>query len=185
MTFSFSSASLDLKVPNDDHDEKNENAWRVTEVGRRTRTFTCASTATVIGANPKKHLHWECGQKHEGHKELIMVKRTKHVMTSLRGNKDHQTTPSTENPCAIAHVRYIEILTWIRSFLVIFLHLVWFTLSSSFLGNCETTESWKICNFYPKASESCWDFNISNVGYLLWRVDDWAVEAKPMHLSHV
>ena len=26
-------------------------------------------------------------------------------------------------------------------------------------------ESWKICNFDPKASESRYNFNISNVGY--------------------
>ena len=31
-------------------------------------------------------------------------------------------------------------------------------------GNGETMESWKIGNFAPKASESCLNFNISNVG---------------------
>ena len=32
-------------------------------------------------------------------------------------------------------------------------------------GKCETMKSSKICNFDPKASESCQNFNISNVGY--------------------
>ena len=39
--------------------------------------------------------------------------------------------PLRRTPCAIAHVRYIKILTWIRNFLVIFLYLVWFSLCSS------------------------------------------------------
>ena len=37
-------------------------------------------------------------------------------------------------------------------------------LSHGLHGNGETMESWKIGNFAPKASESCLNFNISNVG---------------------
>ena len=49
-----------------------------------------------------------------------------------------------------------------------FLILVWCSSCSSL--SCELRyhafiESWKICNFDPKASESCYNFNISNVGY--------------------
>ena len=43
---------------------------------------------------------------------------------------------------AIADIRYIKILMWLRRFLVIFLCLVFFVLTS--LRNCETMESWKI-----------------------------------------
>ena len=32
-------------------------------------------------------------------------------------------------------------------------------------GNWETKETWKICNFHPKASEPCLNIDISNVGY--------------------
>ena len=45
------------------------------------------------------------------------------------------------------------------------LSLVWFSLSSSLLKNGETMESWKMCNFDPKASESCENLNLSNAGY--------------------
>ena len=54
----------------------------------------------------------------------------------------------------IAHVRYIKILTRLRGFLVIFLYILFCILCVQVSsGNCETMESWKICNFVPKASE--------------------------------
>ena len=40
--------------------------------------------------------------------------------------------PLRRTPFAIAHVRYIKILTWIWGVLVILLYLVWFSLCSSF-----------------------------------------------------
>ena len=57
----------------------------------------------------------------------------------------------------IAYVRYIKILICLRSFLVIFIIIILFgfpcTQVSS--GNCETMESRTICNFDPKALQSC------------------------------
>ena len=53
---------------------------------------------------------------------------------------------------AIVQVWYIEIWTWLRGFLVIFLYLVWFSLWFGVVKNC---------NFDPKASESWQNFNIS------------------------
>ena len=32
--------------------------------------------------------------------------------------------------------------------------------------NCETMETWKMCNFFHKASESCYNLNILSVGYI-------------------
>ena len=45
---------------------------------------------------------------------------------------------------------------------------IWFSFLCAQVssGNCETMESWKICNFVLEASESCQNFNISNEGYL-------------------
>ena len=53
----------------------------------------------------------------------------------------------------IAPVRYPQILTWIRGFLVIFLYLVWFSLCSSLLWEWRDNEVVKICNFNPYAQE--------------------------------
>ena len=66
---------------------------------------------------------------------------------------------------SIAHVWYVKILRWLRGFLVIC--YIWFDFLCAQVtsGNFETMESWKICNFLLKASESCYYFNISNVGY--------------------
>ena len=50
-----------------------------------------------------------------------------------------------ENPSATDHVRYINILTWLRGF--------GFSLHSSLLGELATKETLKICNFDPKALE--------------------------------
>ena len=57
----------------------------------------------------------------------------------------------------IAYVRYIKILTCLQSFLVIFLIIILFGFLCNQVssGNCETMESWTICNFDPKAPESC------------------------------
>ena len=44
--------------------------------------------------------------------------------------------------------------------------LVFFVLKSLLVNYCKTVESWKFFNFDPKASESCQNFNISNIGYL-------------------
>ena len=49
-----------------------------------------------------------------------------------------------------SHVRYINILTWLRGFQVKLLYLVLFFQVS--YGNWGTKETWKIRNFDPKAS---------------------------------
>ena len=59
---------------------------------------------------------------------------------------DHWYSPSSQR---IFYVRYIIILTWLRGFPFSFLCA---QVSS---GNCDAMESWKICNFDPKSSESC------------------------------
>ena len=64
---------------------------------------------------------------------------------------------------AIRHVRYINILTWLRGFQVKLLYLVLFSFLCVSFGNWETKETWKICNFDPKASEPCLNIDISNV----------------------
>ena len=58
-----------------------------------------------------------------------------------------------------AHVRCIKILTWLRGSLVVFytFGLVCAQVSS---GNYQAMDSWKICNFVPKTSESCENLNI-------------------------
>ena len=56
----------------------------------------------------------------------------------------------------IAHVRYIKffqhdsVAFWSYSYI-----LFGFLCAKFSSGNCETEESLKICNFVPKASESC------------------------------
>jgi len=42
-----------------------------------------------------------------------------------------------------------------------------FLVSKSLLG-IETRETEKICNFDPKASDRCWNIDVSNVTYWLW-----------------
>ena len=64
----------------------------------------------------------------------------------------------------IVHVWYIKILHWFRGFLAIFLYLVLFSLCSCLFW--ELRDSGVVKNFVPKASESCQNFNKSNVGYL-------------------
>ena len=46
-----------------------------------------------------------------------------------------------------------------------FLVLFGFLCAQVSSGNCEAIEWWKICNFLPKASESCYNFDKLNVGY--------------------
>ena len=65
----------------------------------------------------------------------------------------------------IAHVRYINFLTWLRGSLIIFYIWFGFLCAQVSFGNCETMEAWTICSFDTKASESYQNFNISNVGY--------------------
>ena len=64
---------------------------------------------------------------------------------------------------AIKWKRHFDcLLTWLRGFLVI---LVWCSLCSNLFW--ELRDNWvekKNCNFDPKASESCQNFNISKVG---------------------
>ena len=50
---------------------------------------------------------------------------------------------------SFAHVRYIKILTWLRGFLVIFLYLVWFCLSSSLFWELWDNEVVKNLQFWP------------------------------------
>ena len=67
----------------------------------------------------------------------------------------------------IGHVRYINILTWLRGFQVKPLYLVLFSLSLSLFWELRDKGNLKICNFDPKASESCSNIDISNVAYCL------------------
>ena len=55
----------------------------------------------------------------------------------------------------ITHVRYIKILTWLRGF----------SLCSILFGELRDNGVEKNLHFDPKASESCYNFNISDVGY--------------------
>ena len=55
----------------------------------------------------------------------------------------------------IAQVWYIKILTWLQGFLAIIYIWFGFLCAQVSFGNCETMESWKICNFHPKAWEFC------------------------------
>ena len=60
----------------------------------------------------------------------------------------------------IAQVRCNKILAWLRGFLT-----GQFLLCSILLWELQDNEVVKMCNFVPKASESCLNFNLSNVGY--------------------
>ena len=93
----------------------------------------------------------------------------------------------------IGHVRYINILTWLRGFQVKPLYLVLFSLylKVSF-GNWGTKETWKICNFDPKASEPCSNIDISNVAYwhlskqgIRWPVSRDHIEGSNLELIEV
>ena len=64
---------------------------------------------------------------------------------------------------AIGHVRYINILTWLRGFQVKTLYLVVFSLYLSLFWELRDKGNLKICNFDPKASEPCSNMDISNV----------------------
>ena len=59
----------------------------------------------------------------------------------------------------IGHVRYINILTWLRGFLVKLLYLVLFSLYLSLFWELEDKRD-------PKALEPCFNIDISNVAYL-------------------
>ena len=52
---------------------------------------------------------------------------------------------------AIAHVRYIKILTWFRGFLVIFLYLVWFSLSLLRIVRQWSLENFPILTLKPQS----------------------------------
>ena len=82
---------------------------------------------------------------------------------------DHWYSPSS---LRIAHVRYIKILTWLRGFLVIFLHLVRFGFLCARVssGNCETMESWKFATLTLKPR--------SHVRILKYRT--WAISAQKL-----
>ena len=64
----------------------------------------------------------------------------------------------------IGLVRYINILAWRRDLRGKLLYLVLFSLHSSLFWE-GTIEALKIDNFYPKASEPCWNTDISSVAH--------------------
>ena len=51
----------------------------------------------------------------------------------MRENSPRVRRDETRRKKEIVHVRCIKILTWLRGFLVIFLHLVWFSFVLKFL----------------------------------------------------
>ena len=89
----------------------------------------------------------------------------KYIPRTASGHYDfpQQVLPSKLDACAnvttccsvgegsIAHVQYIKILAWLRGFLWSFFY-IWFGFLCAQVssGNCETMESWKLCNFDSK-----------------------------------
>ena len=65
------------------------------------------------------------------------------------------TTSTLVNTCKIGHVRYINILTWLRGFQVKLLYLVSFFFVSKSLLGIERQKKQEICKFDPKASDPC------------------------------
>ena len=63
----------------------------------------------------------------------------------------------------IDHVRYINILTWLRGFQVKLLYSMLFLLYPTLLWELKDKRDLK--NFDPKASEPCLNIDISNVTY--------------------
>ena len=66
---------------------------------------------------------------------------------------------------SIGHVRYINILTWLRGFQVKLLYLVLFSLYLSLFWELRDKRNLKNLKFDPKASEPCLNIDISNVAY--------------------
>ena len=67
---------------------------------------------------------------------------------------------------SIGHIRYINILTWLRGFQVKLLYLVLFSLYPSLFWELRDKRNLKNLQFDPKASEPCLNIDISNVAYL-------------------
>ena len=67
---------------------------------------------------------------------------------------------SKANYSAVCKKPYIKILMWLRGFLVIFLYLVWFSLSLSLLWELRDNEVMKNFQFVHKASEPSWNLII-------------------------
>ena len=65
----------------------------------------------------------------------------------------------------IAQVRYNKILTRLRGSLTGHFSSLGVSLCSILFWELQDNEVVKMCNFVPKASESCLNFNLSNVDY--------------------
>ena len=137
LTLSFSSASLDLKVPNNDHEQRNENAWRAKEGGDEHAPSSAQAQQQYYendsryGPTPKNTYSENVDKNTRDTKSSSWLNPKRSWRHTKDGIRITRRYPLRRTPCAIAHVRYIKILTWIRNFLVIFLYLVWFSLCSS------------------------------------------------------